>query len=78
MPAQPPLAQLKMGLAVLPALIADLIAAGCEVRGDTEARAADARVLSASEADWYTEYLDAWTRRSPTSAATAPRTPTRS
>jgi glutamate-5-semialdehyde dehydrogenase len=44
---------------VLPALIADLIAAGCEVRGDTEARAADARVLPASEADWYTEYLDA-------------------
>jgi glutamate-5-semialdehyde dehydrogenase len=44
---------------VLPTLIADLIAAGCEVRGDASARAADARVLAASEADWYTEYLDA-------------------
>jgi glutamate-5-semialdehyde dehydrogenase len=44
---------------VLPSLIADLIAAGCEVRGDASARAADARVRAASEADWYTEYLDA-------------------
>ncbi len=44
---------------VLPTLIADLIAAGCEVRGDELARAADARVREASEADWYTEYLDA-------------------
>jgi glutamate-5-semialdehyde dehydrogenase len=44
---------------VLPALIADLIAAGCEVRGDAQARGADARVLPATEADWYTEYLDA-------------------
>jgi glutamate-5-semialdehyde dehydrogenase len=44
---------------VLPTLIADLIAAGCEVRGDAQARSADARVLAASEADWYTEYLEA-------------------
>jgi len=44
---------------VLPALVADLIAAGCEVRGDATVRDADARVLPASEADWYTEYLDA-------------------
>jgi glutamate-5-semialdehyde dehydrogenase len=44
---------------VLPALIADLIAAGCEVRGDATARDADERVLPATEADWYTEYLDA-------------------
>jgi glutamate-5-semialdehyde dehydrogenase len=38
-------------------LIADLLAAGCEVRGETEARAADARVKPASAADWDTEYL---------------------
>jgi glutamate-5-semialdehyde dehydrogenase len=40
-------------------LIADLIAAGCEVRGDERAQAADPRVKPASEADWFTEYLDA-------------------
>ena len=40
-------------------LIAALIGAGCEVRGDAEARAADARVRPADEADWRTEYLDA-------------------
>jgi glutamate-5-semialdehyde dehydrogenase len=40
-------------------LIAALIDAGCEVRGDAEARAADARVRPADEADWRTEYLDA-------------------
>jgi glutamate-5-semialdehyde dehydrogenase len=45
--------------AVLPTLIADLIAAGCEVRGDESARAADPRVRAADEADWYAEYLDA-------------------
>jgi glutamate-5-semialdehyde dehydrogenase len=43
----------------LPTLIADLIAAGCEVRGDETAQAADPRVRAASETDWYTEYLDA-------------------
>ena len=43
----------------LPALIAALLAAGCEVRGDAAARAADARVKPASEQDWSTEYLDA-------------------
>jgi glutamate-5-semialdehyde dehydrogenase len=44
---------------VMPALIGDLLAAGCEVRGDEAARAHDARVKPATEADWYTEYLDA-------------------
>ncbi len=44
---------------VLPTLIADLIGAGCEVRGDEAARAADARVRAAQELDWHTEYLDA-------------------
>jgi glutamate-5-semialdehyde dehydrogenase len=40
-------------------VIATLIDAGCEVRGDAAARAADPRVKQASEADWSTEYLDA-------------------
>jgi len=43
----------------LPALIAALIEAGCEVRGDAGAQAADTRVKPASEDDWSTEYLDA-------------------
>jgi glutamate-5-semialdehyde dehydrogenase len=43
----------------LPALIAALIGAGCEVRGDAAAQDADARVRPASEQDWSTEYLDA-------------------
>jgi len=43
----------------LPALIAALIEAGCEVRGDAPAQAADSRVKPASKADWSTEYLDA-------------------
>jgi len=43
----------------LTALIGALIAAGCEVRGDEAAAAADPRVQPATEADWYTEYLDA-------------------
>ena len=40
-------------------LVADLLAAGCEVRGDAAVQAVDARVKPASEADWGTEYLDA-------------------
>jgi glutamate-5-semialdehyde dehydrogenase len=40
-------------------LIAMLIDAGCEVRGDEAVRAADSRARPASEADWSTEYLDA-------------------
>lgn len=40
-------------------LIEDLLAAGCEVRGDEAAQAVDARVRPATEEDWYTEYLDA-------------------
>jgi glutamate-5-semialdehyde dehydrogenase len=43
----------------LPALVGDLIQAGCEVRGDDAVRAADVRVKPVTEADWYTEYLDA-------------------
>jgi len=44
---------------LLKPLIGMLLEAGCEVRGDSAARAADARVKPASEADWSTEYLDA-------------------
>jgi glutamate-5-semialdehyde dehydrogenase len=40
-------------------IIAALIDAGCEVRGDEACRMADARVKPAAEEDWSTEYLDA-------------------
>jgi glutamate-5-semialdehyde dehydrogenase len=44
---------------LLPAIAGDLIAAGCELRGDAEARKIDARIAPANDADWDTEYLDA-------------------
>jgi glutamate-5-semialdehyde dehydrogenase len=40
-------------------LIAMLIDAGCEVRGDAAVQKADKRVKPASKEDWSTEYLDA-------------------
>jgi glutamate-5-semialdehyde dehydrogenase len=40
-------------------LIKTLLDAGCEVRGDAVSTRVDARVKSATEQDWYTEYLDA-------------------
>jgi glutamate-5-semialdehyde dehydrogenase len=40
-------------------LVGDLLAAGCEVRGDAAVQAVDPRVKPAVEADWATEYLDA-------------------
>ena len=40
-------------------LVRDLLDAGCEIRGDVESGAIDARVVPATEADWRTEYLDA-------------------
>jgi glutamate-5-semialdehyde dehydrogenase len=43
----------------LPALIAALIEAGCEVRGDAAAQKASAGVKKATEQDWSIEYLDA-------------------
>jgi len=43
----------------LAALVGALADAGCEVRGDAAAQAADRRVLAASEQDWSAEYLDA-------------------
>ncbi len=45
--------------AQLPAIVADLAAAGCEIRGDAAVQAVDSRVVPATEADWETEYLDA-------------------
>jgi len=43
---------------VLPGIVDDLNAVGCEVRGDASAQAIDARIVPASDADWDTEYLD--------------------
>jgi glutamate-5-semialdehyde dehydrogenase len=40
-------------------IVRDLLDAGCEVRGDAATRQVDARVKTATEQDWYTEYLDA-------------------
>tara|TARA_R110000787_G_scaffold191750_2_gene303260 strand:- start:32 stop:1312 length:1281 start_codon:yes stop_codon:yes gene_type:complete len=42
-----------------PALVAALLDAQCEVRGDEAVQAMDARVKPADAADWDTEYLDA-------------------
>jgi glutamate-5-semialdehyde dehydrogenase len=40
-------------------LVRELLEAGCEVRGDAATCAIDPQVVTASEADWSTEYLDA-------------------
>ena len=45
--------------ALAAALVADLLDAGCEVRGDADVCALDPRVLAATPADFDTEYLDA-------------------
>src|SRR5437879_1054113 len=44
---------------VLPPILADLRAAGCELRGDPETLVLDSQVAPAIEQDWRTEYLDA-------------------
>ena len=44
---------------LLKPLVAMLLDAGCEIRGDDAVRAVDSRVKPASKADWSTEYLDA-------------------
>lgn len=49
----------RVAAAQLPAILADLRAAGCELRGDDQTRAIDPAVLPAGEEDWRTEYLDA-------------------
>lgn len=42
-----------------PALLANLIDAGCELRGDARAQAIDPRIKPAADNDWDTEYLEA-------------------
>jgi len=49
----------KVAATLLPPILADLRAAGCELRGDPEVLALDASVMPATEQDWRTEYLDA-------------------
>ena len=39
-------------------VVAALLDAGCEVRGDESVQRLDKRVTAATEQDWYTEYLD--------------------
>ena len=40
-------------------MVAALLEAGCEVRGDAAVQKVDSRVRPATEEDWYMEYLDA-------------------
>ena len=47
------------GFADASGLVAALLDAGCELRGDGRAQALDPRIVAASENDWETEYLDA-------------------
>jgi glutamate-5-semialdehyde dehydrogenase len=49
----------RKALPILPAILADLRRAGCELRGDPEVLALDPAVAPANDADWHTEYLDA-------------------
>jgi len=49
----------KVARTILPPILADLRAAGCELRGDAEVLALDGAVYPATEHDWRTEYLDA-------------------
>jgi len=46
------------GEGVLKDLVTDLLEADCEVRGDAQTQAVDARVKAATDDDWDTEYLD--------------------
>ena len=43
---------------ILPLVVDQLAANGCEVRGDERAQLADKRLKAASPADWFKEYLD--------------------
>ena len=45
--------------ALLPPILADLHGAGCEIRGDESVCALDRDAKTATEQDWYAEYLDA-------------------
>ncbi|MBM08522.1 MAG: glutamate-5-semialdehyde dehydrogenase [Magnetovibrio sp.] len=45
-------------LPMLTNIVDGLIETGCEVRGDSDARAVDSRISQATECDWDTEYLE--------------------
>jgi glutamate-5-semialdehyde dehydrogenase len=49
----------KVAATILPSILADLRAAGCELRGDPDVLTLDGTVRPATEQDWRTEYLDA-------------------
>jgi glutamate-5-semialdehyde dehydrogenase len=49
----------EIAAGLLPAILGDLRAADCELRGDDRVRAIDPAVLPANDEDWRTEYLDA-------------------
>ncbi len=49
----------KVAAMILPPILHDLRAVGCELRGDRETLALDPMVVPATEEDWRTEYLDA-------------------
>jgi glutamate-5-semialdehyde dehydrogenase len=49
----------KVAHTILPPILGDLRAAGCELRGDPEVLTLDGAVTPATEQDWRTEYLDA-------------------
>jgi len=53
------LADRAIATSVLAPVLTALLDAGCEVRGDAETQALDARIKPASDEDWATEYLDA-------------------
>lgn len=52
------LADRSVAASVLAPVLTALLEAGCEVRGDAETQALDARIKLASDEDWSTEYLD--------------------
>ena len=49
----------KIAAGLLPPILGDLRAAGCELRGDNLVQQIDPTVLPADDEDWRTEYLDA-------------------
>ena len=49
----------RIAAELLPPIVGDLRAAGCELRGDEAVRAIDPTVFAADDEDWRTEYLDA-------------------
>lgn len=49
----------RIAAGLLPPILGDLRAAGCELRGDNLVQQIDPTVLPADDEDWRTEYLDA-------------------